>query len=230
MELARETGMLWHGPIWTGAGPGLMEAGIRGGVQANTTVAGVKIDLVGMEQAICSLLPRDRVTVHNRFSSRKIGLCYAGQRTRREDRTAYLVMPGGFGTIDEFMEFLVLMQTNKFCSPFLTPMIIANYDNHYTEYVRWIREEIMAKGYAKPHHAKLMCVCESNAQILEELADFYHMPEQQREFRSRLDTQHSLFGDVPPGYYRRNGIDMDTLLPFTDTMFPETQKRGKAPW
>lgn len=94
--------------ICTGGGPGIMEAGNRGAVDAGMPSVGLNIDLP-MEQTPNPFITPELNFHFNYFFIRKYWFLYMAK--------ALVIFPGGFGTLDEFFEVLTLMQTRKMLKP-----------------------------------------------------------------------------------------------------------------
>ena len=86
----------------TGAGPGIMESANKGCKKAGGKSFGARINLP-FEQFTNTYI--DELTVHEKFFNRKKALT--------KDTDAFIIMPGGFGTMDELFEILTLMQCKK---------------------------------------------------------------------------------------------------------------------
>lgn len=187
-ELGAEIYALLGTTAWSGAGPGQMEAPLLGAKEAGGKVAGIKINLTGshtkFEQDINAALDKVNVACCDYFGPRKIGLADAAMRKKESDRTAIITTPGGFGTRDEFYEYVVLKQLNKLGTNFEVPIILINSNGSFELLIQDI-QAMLSQGFIKREDLDLFKVVNSNRGALEYLADFYSIPQEQRPYLSR---------------------------------------------
>lgn len=138
--------------VITGGGPGIMEAGNKGAAQVEGGVSvGLNIRLP-MEQK-----PNDFQNValdFKYFFVRKVMFVkYA---------TAYIVMPGGLGTLDELFEATVLVQTKR-----IKPFPIILYKSEYwSGLVDWIRDRMVQAGYLNEEELDLFAMMDSPDEVV----------------------------------------------------------------
>jgi uncharacterized protein (TIGR00730 family) len=133
-QAARETGRLLGQAgfaVITGGGPGIMEAGNRGAREAGALSIGLNIEL-----------PHEQH--HNPYIDRAIDFRYFFVRKTMfvKYSTAFIVFPGGFGTLDELFESLTLIQTGK-VEHFQVVLMSTSY---WQPLLHWLRARVAAEG------------------------------------------------------------------------------------
>jgi uncharacterized protein (TIGR00730 family) len=154
-ELARETAacLTKHGfTVITGGGPGLMEAANRGAAEAGGESIGLNIEL-----------PHEQVA--NPYATRSLNFHYFFARKLMFVRyaRAFVIMPGGFGTLDELFEGLTLIQTHRIRQ---FPMILVDGD-YWRPLLRWIDDVIEEDGLISPGDKELLLTAETPEQVCE---------------------------------------------------------------
>jgi uncharacterized protein (TIGR00730 family) len=152
-ELARETAacLTHHGyTVITGGGPGLMEAANRGAAEAGGLSVGLNIELPH-EQSI------------NRYVNRQYEFHYFFARKLMFVRfaRAFVIMPGGFGTLDEMFEGLTLIQTRRIRH---FPMILVD-SAHWRPLLSWIDDVIEAGDMIAPGDKELLLTADTPDQV-----------------------------------------------------------------
>ncbi len=152
--LARETGRLLGDSgfsLFTGGGPGIMEAANRGAVEVGARSVGLNIRLPEEQEPN----PYQTLTLNFRyFFVRKVLLVkYA---------TAFVLFPGGFGTLDELFETLTLIQTGKI-RPF--PMILVGRE-YWSGLLGWLESCLEAEGYVAPQDLRLFEIVDTPEEVL----------------------------------------------------------------
>jgi uncharacterized protein (TIGR00730 family) len=136
--------------IITGGGPGLMEAGNRGARQAGVKSIGLNIELP-FEQGVNSYV--DIAVEFRYFFVRKTMFVKYAQ--------AFVIFPGGFGTMDELFEALTLIQTGKVQN---FPVIL--FGSAYWHGLReWLRTTMLTEGKIAPADLDLLIMCDSPAEV-----------------------------------------------------------------
>jgi uncharacterized protein (TIGR00730 family) len=137
--------------IITGGGPGIMEAANRGARDAGALSVGLNIELP-FEQAANGY--QDIALTFDHFFARKVMFVrYAG---------AFVVFPGGFGTLDELFEALVLIQTDKIRH---FPVVLVGSD-YWAGLLDWCRTRMVATGTIGPEDLELVQVTDDPHEVL----------------------------------------------------------------
>jgi uncharacterized protein (TIGR00730 family) len=143
-ELARLIGRLFAESgfaVVTGGGPGVMEAANRGAQEAGGLSVGFGIELPH-EQSVNPYLDMSLTFKH--FYARKTMLVKAAE--------GFVMMPGGFGTLDEMFEALTLIQTGKV---FNFPVVLFGKE-HWGGLVDWINERLLPEGLISAEDESLL--------------------------------------------------------------------------
>ncbi|MFA6603442.1 MAG: TIGR00730 family Rossman fold protein [Patescibacteria group bacterium] len=132
--------------IITGGGPGIMEAGNRGATEAGAQSVGLNIELP-KEQRINPFVKRFKGFYY--FFTRKVMLSASAQ--------AYVFFPGGFGTLDEMFELIMLIQTKKMMR---LPIVLVGKE-FWSGLFGWVQKELLKSGYIDEDDLRIMTVVDS---------------------------------------------------------------------
>ncbi|MDO6802127.1 TIGR00730 family Rossman fold protein [Wenyingzhuangia sp. 1_MG-2023] len=148
--------------IITGGGPGIMEAGNKGAHKGRGTSVGLNIDLP-FEQHNNPWIDRDKSVNFDYFFVRKVMFMKYSQ--------GYVVMPGGFGTLDELFEAITLIQTKKIGR---FPIVLVG-KSYWAGLLDWIKDQLLEKH--KTIHAEdlnLFRLVDTADEAVEHLNNFYN--------------------------------------------------------
>ena len=156
-DIARRLGEIGFSII-TGGGPGLMEAANQGARAAGVRSVGVNIELP--EEQVPNTYSTLTLTFSHFFVRKVLLVKYA---------TAFIIMPGGLGTLDEVTEVLTLIQTHKI-KPF--PVILFN-SAYWAGFLEWLRTDTLANGYISEEDLRLLRVCDDAEEVIEAVRTWY---------------------------------------------------------
>jgi uncharacterized protein (TIGR00730 family) len=163
--VAREFGTQMAAKGWmiiSGAGPGIMEAGIEGAGSEQSF--GVNI-LLPFEPGTPPLLAGDPKLINYRyFFTRKL--------TFVKEAKAFALLPGGFGTMDEAFELLTLMQTGRSS---ICPVVLleAEGGSYWDTWRDFVERELLQRGLVDGTDLDLVRHCRSVEEAVEEITHFY---------------------------------------------------------
>jgi uncharacterized protein (TIGR00730 family) len=148
--------------VVTGAGPGIMEAGMEGAGRERSIGVSIRLPF---ESSANSIIAGDEKYVSMRyFFTRKLMLVKESQ--------AFLCLPGGFGTLDETFELLTLTQTGKGVP---VPIVLLDLpgDSFWRSVDHLIKTELLTRGLVSPEDLALYRVCDTIDDATEEIQTFY---------------------------------------------------------
>jgi len=146
--------------VVTGGGPGIMEAGNRGAARGNGISVGLNIDLP-FEQHDNPYIDSDKSLDFDYFFVRKVMFMKYSQ--------GFVVMPGGFGTLDELFEAITLIQTKKIGK---FPIVLVGKD-YWSGLFEWIKNTLLEEGTISPKDLDLISMVNTEEEVLEVIDTFY---------------------------------------------------------
>jgi uncharacterized protein (TIGR00730 family) len=155
-------------PIITGGGPGIMEAANRGAQEGNGLSIGCNIEL-----------PFEQGT--NPYVERSINFRYFFVRKTMfvKYSTAFIVFPGGFGTMDELFEALTLIQTGKVT---MFPVVLFGRD-YWQGMIQWLEDRVVGEGKVDAKDLELLHVTDHPAEAVGWVLKARELREQSRRRR-----------------------------------------------
>ena len=146
--------------VITGGGPGIMEAGNRGAHKAGGTSVGLNIDLP-FEQHDNPFIDSDKSLDFDYFFVRKVMFVKYSQ--------GFVVMPGGFGTLDELFEAMTLIQTHKIQN---FPIILVGTE-FWSGLLDWIKNTMLEAGNISAQDLNLIQLVDTEDEVVEIIDAFY---------------------------------------------------------
>lgn len=144
--------------IVTGGGPGVMEAANKGALRAGAASIGLNITLP--QEQMANAYTTKSLSFHHFFVRKVMLVKYA---------TAFIIMPGGLGTLDELTEVLTLIQTQKI-KPFPVIMFKSEY---WKGFLDWLKSTVLARGFISEGDMDLLMVCDDPNGVIEIVQSWY---------------------------------------------------------
>lgn len=155
--------------IITGGAPGIMEHANKGAQKAKGKSCGLCINLPLEEEPNEYLDPRWTLNFRYFFVRKVMFVRYA---------KAFIVMPGGFGTLDEFFESLTLIQTKKINR---FPVFLVGKD-YWSGLLDWLKNTVLEHDNIKKEHLDLITVEDDPDKIAEAVYKHYHENKTEQNF------------------------------------------------
>jgi uncharacterized protein (TIGR00730 family) len=156
-EIARRLGEKGFSII-TGGGPGVMEAANKGALEAGATSIGLNIELP--EEQVCNAYTTKSITFSHFFARKVMLVKYA---------TAFIIMPGGLGTLDELTEVLCLMQTHKI-KPF--PVVLFH-SPYWKGFLDWLRAVVLTREFVSEEELHALTICDRPDEVVHAVQRWY---------------------------------------------------------
>lgn len=161
--------------VITGAGPGIMEAGIRGATAKNSFGVGIQLPF---EAGAADVIANDPKFINFRyFFTRKL--------TFVKESHGFAMLPGGFGTMDESFELLTLLQTGK---SYLAPVVLLDHpgNDYWPSWLAFVKDQLLTDGLISPEDLDLLKVTDSVDDAVDEICSFYRRYHSMRFVGRRL--------------------------------------------
>ncbi|WP_298926081.1 TIGR00730 family Rossman fold protein [uncultured Allomuricauda sp.] len=146
--------------VITGGGPGIMEAGNKGAHLAGGTSVGLNIELP-FEQHDNPYIDSDKSLDFDYFFVRKVMFVKYSQ--------GFVVMPGGFGTLDELFEAITLIQTNKIHK---FPIILVG-SKFWSGLIDWVKDTMLGEGNISAKDLDLIKIVDTEDEVVKIIDAFY---------------------------------------------------------
>ena len=147
--------------VISGGGPGIMEAANKGAHFGGGRSVGLNIELLH-EQSANPFIDSDKLITFDYFFVRKLMFTKYSQ--------GYIVLPGGFGTLDELFEAITLIQTHKLVR---FPIVLVGTD-YWGGLVDWIKAQVLASNNIDPTDLDIFTLVEDAGSAVEAIEDYYN--------------------------------------------------------
>ncbi len=157
-----ETAAKYGYSVITGGGPGAMEAAAKGAYLSGGTTYGINVELPH-EQGTNPYITKSYVCKH--LFTRKILLTHYSK--------GFVVVPGGFGTLDELFEVLTLMATTL---KNFVPVILAD-STYWMPLYHWINTEMVNRGFVSKNEVDFIKIIDEPEEIIKEISNYHKIEE-----------------------------------------------------
>jgi len=146
--------------IITGGGPGIMEASNKGAHFGGGKSVGLNI-MLPFEQYANPFIDKDKLLNFQYFFCRKVMFIKYSQ--------GFVVMPGGFGTLDEMFEALTLIQTHKIAK---FPIVLVGKE-YWNGLLDWMKKEVLDYKNISAEDLDIIVALDTAEEVAEYIDDFY---------------------------------------------------------
>ncbi len=147
--------------VITGGGPGIMRAGNEGAGVENSFAVNIRLPF---EQDTNPVMDQDeKVITYKYFFNRKVAFL--------KEADAVVMFPGGFGTLDETMEIMTLIQTGK--NPPIPLVMIDDDGGYWEDWLDFLKDSLLQRGLISGEDFALFSITRDPAEAVQVIDDFY---------------------------------------------------------
>jgi len=144
--------------VITGAGPGIMEAGNKGATKAKGNSIGLNIDLPFEQKP--NKYVQELINFHYFFCRKVMFVKYAN---------AFVIFPGGFGTLDEFFESITLIQTRRMGK---FPVVLFG-SKYWSGLIEWMKKSVLKEDNIDPEDLDIFQIVDTPEDVIKIIKKFY---------------------------------------------------------
>lgn len=175
--------------VISGGGPGIMEAANKGAHAGHSASVGLNIELPFEQHGN----PYQDISMRFRhFFARKVAFV--------KNSDAFIVMPGGFGTLDELSEVLTLIQTKKSRQ---VPIVLIGKE-FWKDLLTWFTNVMLPMKLISPEDMDLMFITDDNQEALEHVLKFYEAKDADTHTNTNMPTTD--VNRYPDGFETEDGM------------------------
>lgn len=165
--------------IISGGGPGIMEAANKGAAERGATSVGLNIELPFEQHP-------------NKYQNLDLEFRYFFVRKVMfvKYSMGYVIMPGGFGTFDEFFEALTLMQTNKI---YPMPLVLVGVD-FWSGLLDWVRDKVLPEGNISESDFDFITLTDDVEHVVQIMKE-HRQWKDDKVHKAKLEHLHKHFGE-----------------------------------
>ena len=160
--------------VITGGGPGIMRAGNEGAGVENSFAVNIRLPF---EQDTNPVMDQDEKSItYKYFFNRKVAFL--------KEAAAVVMFPGGFGTLDETMEIMTLIQTGK--NPPIPLVMIDDGDGYWEDWLDFLRDSLLKRGLISGEDFGLFSLTRDPLEAVQMIDDFYRNYHSMRFVKNKL--------------------------------------------
>ncbi|MCW8860208.1 MAG: TIGR00730 family Rossman fold protein [Deltaproteobacteria bacterium] len=160
--------------VITGGGPGIMQAGNEGAGVENSFAVNIRLPFEQATNAVMGL--DEKAITYQYFFNRKVAFL--------KEAHAVALFPGGFGTLDEAMEIMTLIQTGK--NPPIPLVMIDDEGGYWEDWLDFIRDGLFNRGLISGEDFGLFSITRDPLEAVQVIDDFYRNYHSLRFVRDKL--------------------------------------------